>query len=74
MRWRGKERERFTADGALVTQTDKLDRPIEAKKVRYITKGQADQITALQQQTTDEVVRFEYSSAQDRLARPKGPP
>jgi YD repeat-containing protein len=68
-RTRGDAKERFTADGALVTKTDDQDRPVEAKRVRYVGQGAPGQVPALQQQTTDEVVRYEYASPDDRVGR-----
>lgn len=63
-------KERFTADGAVVTKTDEQDRPIEARKVRYVLKPRPGQLPALQEEQTDQVVRYQYSSKEDRIGRP----
>lgn len=69
-RVRGDKKEQFTADGALVTKTDEKGRPVEARKVRYLPQAEKNKPTRLIQQVTDEIVRYQYDSPDDRVGRP----
>jgi len=60
--------ERFAADGALVTKTDRLGRPIEAKKVQYLVDRDSRRMPReLKYMTLPTVVRYEYADESDRV-------
>ncbi len=67
----GDKSEEFTADGALVTKKDDLGRPLEARTVRYVVKQEPNQAPKLEQQPGDEVLFYEYASAEDRVGKVK---
>jgi hypothetical protein len=63
---------RFTRDGALVTETDRLDRPVRARKVNYIVRRDKSGHRVIVAEPTDSLVNYVYRSETDRLgqARP----
>jgi Tetratricopeptide repeat len=69
-RIRGKEKQEFTADGALVLTTDARGRPLTARTVTYAAKGRKGKAPLLEQKPGDEVLRYEYTSDEDRVGRP----
>jgi YD repeat-containing protein len=71
-RTRGEAKEEFTADGALVQETDALGRATSARSVRYVPQPRQGQAPLLVQETGDEVLRYEYASDADRVGRVKG--
>ena len=59
------------ADGLLVTKRDDAGRVIEARTVRYLAKQEPNQAAKLERQAGDEVVIYEYASADDRVGKVK---
>jgi hypothetical protein len=59
-RHRENEVTRFTADGARVVETDALDRPIKAEKVRYETRPRPDGRREVVEAPTGEMVTYSY--------------
>ncbi len=55
-RVRGEQKEQFTADGLLVTQSNDEGQPTQARRVRYVVKREQNRPPVLEQVPTDEVV------------------
>ncbi len=69
-RHRKGKKEQFTADGALVTKTDKLGRAVEARAVQYIVdRDSRGRPRELKYMTLPKVLRYEYASDADRVGR-----
>lgn len=68
-RQEGYERKEFTADGAMVTKTDKLGRPTEARTVAYVAEGGERLARTLRQKPGDTIRHYAYENDQDRVGR-----
>jgi hypothetical protein len=68
-RHRGDERQEFTADGALMLETDALGRPVAARTVVYVAVARENAAPLLEQRPGGEILRYSYSSARDRVGR-----
>jgi len=66
-RIRGDQRQQFTADGALVLETDALGRATRAQSVRYAAKAGSRQSPTLEQQLGDVVLKYNYAGPEDRI-------
>jgi len=65
--------EHFTADGMLVAKSDKLGRPIEARKVQYLLdRDSRGRPRELKYMALPAVIRYEYASMTDRVGRIRG--
>ena len=64
-RHRGDQRQEFTPDGALITSSDSLGRPLTVATVRYVAQPRPDQAAILTQVAGNEVIEFTYSSDTD---------
>ena len=73
-RTRGEAKEEFTFDGALTVEKDDHGRAKRAQIVRYVVHrdnpGNAKETPVLQQEATDQVMTYDYASAEDRRGRP----
>ena len=67
----GDKLEEYNADGLLVTKRDDAGRVMEARTVRYLAKQEPNQAAKLERQAGDEVVIYEYASADDRVGKVK---
>jgi hypothetical protein len=71
-RHRGKEKEEFTADGALTVKKDAKGRALEARTVKYAAKQLGrNQAPVMEQQPGGEVLTYEYASDEDRVGKVK---
>jgi hypothetical protein len=69
-RQRGKDKEEFTADGALVEKTDAKGRALVARTVTYVSSGGGKtEAPSLVQKPGHERLHYEYSSDEDRIGR-----
>lgn len=67
-----KDKQEFTADGALVVEKDTKRRAIKARTVRYVPHAaNRNQAPTLEQQLGDEVLHYEYASDEDRAGKVK---
>jgi hypothetical protein len=65
-----KEKQEFTADGALILKKDKKGRAQSARTVRYVPLvANRNEAPTLDQQPGDEVLFYEYASDADRIGR-----
>ena len=64
-RHRGDQRQEFTPDGALITSSDSLGRPLIAETVRYTALARPEQAAILEQVPGNEIIEFTYSSDTD---------
>src|SRR5262249_8810223 len=70
-RTRGKEKQEFTADGAVVQEKDNKGRALLARTVRYVVKPHKDKALLLEAQPGDTMLHYEYTSDDDRIGRVK---
>lgn len=66
-RIKGGALQRFTYDGAKVTETDAQGRPVLAQRVRYGLKASKSVRPAVEPVLLDAFVRYRYRDAQDRI-------